>query len=428
LPGHLIFSELLGAQELGGAIPATGLVPCALAPDGRVVYGKTTDLPMVKKTRPPTAVKLIPYTPEIKLQRRSLAETVLGYRALNSSDLLKDVLDKVSDAIWAYWRKRIAQLQKEAAPFMVDASKKYLYGASSFGRLAPPAPKAPWINSIEAWMVALSASPRDIPKIMNIQDNFLRIFKSLGPCDLDNRWIRPMPEDLRNQIHGITPPEKPTKEMLDDKTKRDNTLKKIMPDAWEWKRSAMWAKMEATGLRVRPMTLFDPKFRGRTDKGEPVKTNKPGILVDGPGVPDINIAACLKRLDLTLGQLQATEERARGVDRYVPDFASMSPVFKRSVEESHTGFGAGPSGTTGTLLQSAETFTKLEGEELRRYVFACIAYLVGGGMHTCHEVFTTASLLGLPYDEGKYRRSLPASFRSTPAYDAWFVEFYDIAG
>jgi hypothetical protein len=112
----------------------------------------------------------------------------------------------------------------------------------------------------------------------------------------------------------------------------------------------------------------------------------------------------------------------------VPDFESMSPVFKKSVMDSQTGFGAGPSGTTGTLLQSAKTFTSLEGEELKRYVFACVAYLVGGGMHTCHEVFTTASLLGLPYDEGKYRRALPTAFRSTADYDAWQVEFYDIAG
>jgi hypothetical protein len=347
---------------------------------------------------------------------------------LNGSAVVQGVLDKVSNAIWAYWRKRIDQLQKEAAPFMVDASKKYLYGASSFGRLPAPAPKALWVTSIESWMHALSSTPRDVPKIMNIQDNFLRIFKSLGPCDLDNRWIRPMPEDLRNQILKVKTTTPPTKEMLDDKTKRDNTLKKIMPEAWEWNKSLSWRQMEAIGQRVRPMSLFDPKFRGRTDKGEPAKTNKPGILVDGPGVPDVNITATLRRLNLTMAELQSTEERARGVDRYVPDFASMSPVFKQSVMDSHTGFGAGPSGTTGTLLQSAMTFSSLADEELKRYVFACVAYLVGGGMHTCHEVFTTASLLGLPYTDGKYRQSLPTAFRSTPEYDAWYVEFYDIAG
>lgn len=98
------------------------------------------------------------------------------------------------------------------------------------------------------------------------------------------------------------------------------------------------------------------------------------------------------------------------------------------MRNSHTGFGAGPSGTTGTLLKSAKTFTTVEGEDLKRYVFACVAYLVGGGMHTYHEVFTTASLVGLPYDEGKYRRSLPTAFRSTPEYDSWYVEFFDLAG
>lgn len=421
---YLVFNELTGAKEENG-VPAKDLVPCALAPAGRVVYGKTSDLALVKKLRPPSAIKLVAYTAEIKLQRRRLAETVLGYRALNSSALVRGVLDKVSTSIWSYWHKRIDQLQKEAAPFMVDQAKKYLHGAKSFGRM--PAPKPMWTMNIEAWMGALNSQPRDIPKIMNIQDNFLRIFKSLGPCDLDNRWIRPMPEDLRNQIQGIKPPPVPTKEMIEDKTKRDNTLKKIMPDAWAWNRSPMWANMESLGVRVRPMALFDPRFRGRKDKGEPEKTSKPGILVDGPGIPDIDIDACLTRLNLTMGTITSTEERARGVDRYTPDFESMSPVFKQSIEGSNTGFGAGPSGTTGTLLQSANTFSSLEGEELARYVFACVAYLVGGGMHTCHEVFTTASLLGLPYDEGKYRRSLPAGFRSTPEYDAWQVEFHDIA-
>jgi hypothetical protein len=323
MPGHLIFSELLGAQEMGGAIPGPGLVACALAPDGRVVYGKSTDAALVKKTRPPSAVRLAPYTAEIKQQRRSLAETVLGYRALNSSELLQGVLDKVSNGILAYWRKRIDQLQKEAAPFMVDASKKYLYGATSFGRLPAPAPKAQWVTSIESWMHALSATPRDVPKIMNIQDNFLRIFKSLGPCDLDNRWIRPMPEDLRAQLNKGTPT------TPEDKTKRDNTLKKIMPDAWEWRKSPTWASMEAIGQRVRPLWLFDPKFRGRTDRGEPVKTNKPGILVDGPGVPDINITATLGRLNLNLGQLQSTEERARGVDGMCP-ILNPCPLYLRS--------------------------------------------------------------------------------------------------
>ena len=421
---YLVFSELLGTQKVGG-IPGTGLVPCALAPDGRVVFGTTRDIDLVRKTRPPSATKLVPYTPEIKLQRRRLCETVLGYFALNSSALVQGPLDKVSNAIWTYWHKRIAQLQKEAAPFMVDASKKYLHGASSFGRLAPAKPT--WVLNIESWMSALSSHPRDVPKIMNIQDNFLRIFKSLGPCDLDHRWIRPMPDDLRNQIKGITRTEAIGEE-LKGKAARETTLKKIMPDAWEWRRSPMWANMEMLGTRVRPLSLFDPRFRGRTDTGEPQKTSKPGILVDGPNIPDVKIDACLARLDLTVGAIQSTEERARGVDRYTPDFNSMSPVFRQSVEGSITGFGAGPSGTTGTLLQSANTFTTLEGEDLKRYVFACVAYLVGGGMHTCHEVFTTAHLLGLPYDEGKYRRSLPTGFQSTPEYDAWRMEFYDLVG
>jgi hypothetical protein len=319
-------------------------------------------------------------------------------------------------------------LQNEAVPFMVDASKKYLFGKKSFGRLEHP---PIWVHDIEVWMQALESTPRDVPKIMNIHDHFLRIFKSLGPSDLhEARWIRPMPEDMRNALNKIVLPINPTRaeqtQIADAITRRGNTLKKIMPEAWGWQRSVMWQRMERLGGEVRPNSLFAPEFRGRKDNGEPDATHAPGILVEGTNIPNFNIDATLSRLNLALVTLRSTEARARGVDRYTPDLDSMSPVFKESMQNSNTGFGAGPSGTTGTLLQSAKTFTELEGEELKIYIFACVAYLVGGGMHTCHEVFTTGRLLGLPYTDGAYSDTLPSAFKSKQEYVNWADEFHDI--
>lgn len=57
-------------------------------------------------------------------------------------------------------------------------------------------------------------------------------------------------------------------------------------------------------------------------------------------------------------------------------------------------FGAGISGTTGTLFQAAEAFGQLQTTELKKqYCAAILGYLVGGGMHSYHEVMAVAEKL-----------------------------------
>ncbi|MBY0228498.1 MAG: serine/threonine-protein phosphatase [Gemmataceae bacterium] len=77
---------------------------------------------------------------------------------------------------------------------------------------------------------------------MNAHDNFLRLFKLLGPTDLgtgpgSRAWSNP----------GLT------------RVERDNVV-----SLWR-RRSAQWKALEDAGAKVRPSDLFDPSKRGRID-------------------------------------------------------------------------------------------------------------------------------------------------------------------
>lgn len=431
---HLIFSEWLGAQETEGAIPVAAAKPVAINQTGQVVYGalKPSEANFKK-------FKLVRYDEAVEKERRALAETVLGYYALTKPEFAQESVDKVTLGIRRYWDTRKEQLHKGALEYMANQGDKYLAGKTSFGRLNLSGIKK-WTEKVDVWMAAMDRMPRDLPKIMNIHDNFLRIFRILGPVDLPNqevesRWVRPMPVDLRNQIMGVKAPDPKDKTAValaeKEERERGEILKRIIPDSFGWSRSPQWRLMQATAEQVRPESLFSAKFRGRKDKkaDEFGPTARPGLLPENSA---INPAEAVRRIGLTLEQMSAPEDRIRGMDRYLPDLGSMAPEFKDAIVRYNLNFGAGPSGTTGTLFTSAIGFGNITGEDLKRYLLGCIAYLVAGGMHTCHEVFTTFNFLfpegAKPYRDAKYDGCLPLKFRTTREYSNWKAEFHDIAG
>jgi hypothetical protein len=423
---HLIFSEWTGTQATGPAIPSAIEKPFALNDKGQVVYSSFEPRDAGPKL---AKFKLVPYTDAVQKERRALAETVLGHYALTTPAVAQAAIDKVSDGIRTYWEARKKQLHQSALEFSANEGDKYLAGATSFGRLNLNGVQK-WTEKVDRWMDALNSTPRDLPKIMNIHDNFLRIFRVLGPSDLpepEHRWVRQMPVELR---HAIMKTPVPEKSVLEKETRaRFEILKRIIPESFGWSRSAQWVRMQGIAEQVRPESLFDPKFRGRKDLSGFKPTDRPGLM---PEVSTINAAETVKRLGLTLEGMKTAETRVRGMDRYEPQMETMAPVFADAIRQYNLNFGAGPSGTTGTLFTSAIGFARIEGEDLKKYLMGCIAYLVAGGMHTCHEVFTTFNLLFPsgkgPYQGAKYDACLPADFKSTKEFDAWKVEFYDIAG
>lgn len=93
-----------------------------------------------------------------------------------------------------------------------------------------------------------------------------------------------------------------------------------------------------------------------------------------------------------IAQSLKIQTRQRAVDMFERDDKRIShPEANNYYDDLDTRnllFGAGISGTTGTLLQSAEAFGKLDTLELKKQYCAAIAgYLVGGGMHSYHEVW-----------------------------------------
>ncbi|MCS6123150.1 hypothetical protein [Shewanella baltica] len=91
-------------------------------------------------------------------------------------------------------------------------------------------------------------------------------------------------------------------------------------------------------------------------------------------------------------------------------------------------FGAGISGTTGTLLQSAEAFGQLHNLELKKQYCAAIAgYLVGGGMHSYHDVMAVAEKVGVPYQPGSSIESLPELLLKNDEFQKLATEYYDVA-
>lgn len=124
------------------------------------------------------------------------------------------------------------------------------------------------------------------------------------------------------------------------------------------------------------------------------------------------------------------QTRNRGVDMFVRDTHRMrhpeADSYYDDMDSRNLLFGAGISGTTGTLLQAALAFGNLGGEQLKEYTLSIIGYLVGGGMHSYHETMTIAHKAGVPYTPGAFIESLPVSFTGSVEYAEWKLKYYDI--
>ncbi|ODY21196.1 hypothetical protein BBM16_06025 [Vibrio parahaemolyticus] len=166
---------------------------------------------------------------------------------------------------------------------------------------------------------------------------------------------------------------------------------------------------------MREAWFDDCKVRGRKIINKtPLPSSKIGVIDDNDIVITQNI-----------------QPRQRAIDMYERDVTRQShPVannYYDSIDEHNLLFVAGISGTTGTLLQAAKAFGELEDIELKKqYVLGIIGYLVGGGMHSFHEIMTIASRIGIPYHPGRMNDVLPDSFTQTSAYHEWKAKYYDI--
>ena len=124
------------------------------------------------------------------------------------------------------------------------------------------------------------------------------------------------------------------------------------------------------------------------------------------------------------------QSRVRGVDSFRRDEKRTrepaADVYYDDLDDRNLLFGAGISGTTGSLLQAAFAFSNPHGDALRQYVLGIVGYLVGGGMHSYHESMAVAQKAGVAYTPGLYVPSLPQNFQMTPFFRTWSEKYYDI--
>lgn len=420
------------SQKTG--VPSVHLRPWALlVADGQVIYRDLMGLSASLKAT------MVAYDRDRNLERRALAETALACIVLHNPHLVAPALYKVSAGITAYWQQRREQLGKLPAPprpeprggyhsgrpfastpvpdtdpvarLALKTTATYTHGATSFGRLDTAFPQLLEVGTRQE-LAALYGN--SIPQTINVHDNFLRIFAMLGPADL------PPGHALRGQwlpSHRATP--------------QTQDLVTRLHACWG-EHSASWQRLKDIERELRPAYLFnerDPTLRGRAtgnNKPVPAANSQPGLL---PTVMPPYLEARWQRLraEWFEGRTLPVEKEARirGMERYE---AAEGSEFIKEVRKHNLIFAAGQSGTTSTLFQAAKFFGQLAGEDLKTYLMAAVGYLVGGGMHSCHEMFKTATLVGIPYDAGGYDKAVPEHIRKHRLYQQWKEEFADITG
>ena len=344
------------------SVPLTAF-PWAINGIGQVIYIDCKDDPLAART--PVPSPLLPYSKPISMDRRRKCQSLLAHLALTQRSYTSGAVTKVSLGVLDYilqCLKTNKSIRKEIE-FCMD---RYMYSKAGFGRLGQPEDKPKGDGELYRRCVA-ALTQGELPTILAIHDFMGRVvFKNLGGS------------------------------------------------------VGQKAVFDQTGNAVRPAYVFggpkDPQtkieeLRGRTARpGNPPPSTAPGLLseeeVQGKGI-------------------KPYQERERGSDKWMPT-AEKVPQSTIDIQQRNLIFGAGPSGSTGTLLQAGKLFGNLDGELLQQYVLAIVAYLVGGGMHSYHEVMVIARMAGCPYKDGAYVPSLPGNFLRSADYEEWQADFFDI--
>lgn len=346
--------------------------PWAVTSDKRVVYiNATIDKENVDGNPahriPVTDIQLSTYTKEVSIERRAECQTALADLALNSSKFCKEATDLVDKGILEY-----VDAHKDSVEFIKEIAmcmKKYMFSETGFGRIGEPKTAPDDTNQLfELCLTTLKDKDTPLPTRLAIHDFMGRI--------IFNKF----------QVTKGTDQQKEIFQQIGDKVRPPN----------------IFGKSTDTPEKI-------SRLRGRTARQEKrPATDLPGILSNR----NIN---------------KSYQIRKRGIDEWQMKLQEM-PAFTIDILQRNLIFGAGPSGSTGTLLQAAYLFGgELNQEHIKQYALAIVGYLVGGGMHSYHEVMDIVATTGCPYKTGAYIDSLPDSFKTSEEYDKWCANYYDIA-
>jgi len=388
---YLLRDDEKGFKEVDGE--PLNLRPWALTADGRVVWGEwksnggggLTGIMQLAYGGMKTKVGLRTYDKSVSQTRRREFETALARDAAAHPECCIESVNRVSEGLKAYVAERgVARKDVDTLAAADDVVKARCYNDTGSGRLGTISQKNA-LGAGAAWRIALDVlGGTDIAKILGIQVCFA------------------------------------------------NTLSKTLgysPDQGRVYKDAACKVAPSQGYLYK---WFDPTnasndgfLRGRQKSAGAVATSTPGLLA-------------------TPGGGAGEEERKRGIDEWKRVEGSK---FVEALDMRNMVFGAGRSGTTGELLKTYRVFGGIDsGEPFKQYLLAIVVYLVGGGHHTCHEIFSVANLLvgcngpagnGAKasiaaivrdaYVPGKYLKHLPASYITTGHFEALREKYYDIA-
>jgi hypothetical protein len=313
--------------------------------------------------RTPVPPTLVPYTKATSMDRRRKCQSVMAHIALTQRSYTSSAVTKVSLGVVDYILHSL-KTNKSIRAEIEFCMDRYMYSPAGFGRLGQPEDK-PKGNGELYGRCLTALTQGELPTVLAIHDFMGRVvFKKLGGTD------------------------------------------------------GQKALFDQTGNAVRPAYVFGSsqdsptkieELRGRTARpGNPPPTTAPGLLSEEEG-----------------HGLKPYQKRERGSDKWMPTTEKV-PQATIDIKQRNLIFGAGPSGSTGTLLQAGKLFGNLDGDLLRQYVWAIVGYLVGGGMHSYHEVMVIARMVGCPYKDGAYVPSLPDSFLRSREYEEWQADYFDI--
>ena len=357
-----------GYVAIGTYSSGVSYVPWGVTVDGRVVYAKTGEHTGFRGGS--GQYRLRPYDTMVSQNRRRLAESQLGVLALEYPSFTSRATNVVSTAVHQYLTKHFWQNQEATRQAIYDQIGHYFYtgGGTGFGRISEADKKSLGPEKVYAGILDKLRTGK-LEQKMAIYDAIGRkVLPVLGGATQQNAY---------------------------------NAWATLVREAW----------------------FDDPKRRGRMNS--PAQQARQVQPTQTPGIAPLNTVG-------TTNMPNVGQSRTRGVDMFQRDPKrtrhTPADAYYDDADLRNVLFGAGISGTTGTLLQAGRAFGGIvNGDLLKEYVFAIIGYLVGGGMHSYHESMAIAQRVGVPYNPGAYLPSLPASFLSSTHFSNWCIEYYDVA-
>jgi hypothetical protein len=171
---------------------------------------------------------------------------------------------------------------------------------------------------------------------------------------------------------------------------------------------------------------------------------KYAMVVPPPRVPRGGVAQPTKSLGITAGgadDLPKMKKHTRAIDKVArPSTVGPAHSFEQNADKHRMPFVAGPSASAANLFICARTMGQLQNDEMAAYALAAVVFLVGGGMHSFHEVMKSGKIsktsgpsgaprnerAGLAYVSGDYASVLPDALKRRRSYKDLILRYADL--